>query len=68
MSQRTFRLDPRWDYIVKEIQIKKGRLYVSNRTVKDRELVDLMERRRENILCVQKVRWKSNKARKRGEG
>ena len=32
-------------------------------TGKERELVDMMERRKFDIICVQETRWKGNKAR-----
>ena len=41
---------------------------VGTMTGKGRELVDLMERRKIGVLCVQETRWKGNKARELGEG
>ncbi|KAK3516356.1 hypothetical protein QTP70_009412 [Hemibagrus guttatus] len=37
-------------------------------TGKGRELADMMERRKVDILCVQETRWKGNKARSIGAG
>ncbi|MCJ8733950.1 hypothetical protein PDJAM_G00229570 [Pangasius djambal] len=37
-------------------------------TGKDRELADMMERRKVDILCVQETRWKGRKARTIGAG
>ena len=37
-------------------------------TGKARELVDMMQRRKMDILCVEEGRWYSNKARSLGAG
>lgn len=37
-------------------------------TGRGREVADLMERRKINVLCVQETRWKGNKARELGGG
>ncbi|KAF3702385.1 hypothetical protein EXN66_Car018073 [Channa argus] len=37
-------------------------------TEKDRELIDMMQRRKVDILCVQETRWKGSKARSLGAG
>jgi len=50
----------------KTIQI--GTLNVGTMTGKAMETVDLMTRRRLNILCVQETRWKGKKARELGNG
>ena len=49
-------------------KIKIGTLNVGTMTGKGREIVDLMERRKLEILCVQETRWKGNKARELGGG
>ncbi|KAK3510676.1 hypothetical protein QTP70_013013 [Hemibagrus guttatus] len=41
---------------------------VSKYKRKGRELADMMERRKVDILCVQETRWKGSKARSIGEG
>ena len=45
-----------------------GTLNVGSLTDRSRELADLMERRKVNILCVQETRWKGNKSKEVGEG
>ncbi|KAI5715325.1 hypothetical protein M8J77_014185 [Diaphorina citri] len=52
----------------KLVQTRIGTLNVGSMTGKGRELVDMMERRRVQILCVQETRWKGNKAKELGEG
>ena len=37
-------------------------------TRKGRELADIMQRRKVDVLCVQETRWKGNKARDIGSG
>lgn len=37
-------------------------------TGRGREIADMMQRRRVNILCVQETRWRGNKSREIGEG
>ena len=43
-------------------------LNIGSMTGRGREVADLRERRKNNILCVQDTRWKSNKARELGGG
>ncbi|KAK3537270.1 hypothetical protein QTP70_007006 [Hemibagrus guttatus] len=43
-------------------------LNVGTMTGKDRELADMMERRKVDILCVQETRWKGSKAHSIGAG
>ena len=43
-------------------------LNVGTMTGRGREVVDVMERRRIDVLCVQETRWKGQKARELGEG
>ena len=51
-----------------KIELKVGSLNVGTMTGKSREIVDLMERRNMDVLCVQETRWKGAKARCMGEG
>ena len=37
-------------------------------TGKGRELVDVVERRKIMVLCIQEMKWKGESARKLGEG
>ncbi|KAK3552554.1 hypothetical protein QTP86_014821, partial [Hemibagrus guttatus] len=46
----------------------KGRFTISRDDRKGRELADMMERRKVDILCVQETRWKGSKARSIGAG
>lgn len=48
--------------------LRVGTLNVGTITGKARELVDMMQRRKVDILCVQDIRWKSSKARSSGAG
>ena len=48
--------------------LKIGFLTLGAMTGKGRELADMMERRKFDILCVQETRWKRNKARDIGGG
>ena len=43
-------------------------LNVGSMTGRSMELVDMMERRGINILCMQEIRWKGEKAREIGNG
>ena len=52
----------------KKIKLMVATLNVGTMTGKGREVADLMERRRVDILCVQKTRWKREKARCIGGG
>ena len=45
-----------------------GTLNVGSMTGKGREIVDLMERRQVDILCVQETKWKGSKAKDLGAG
>lgn len=51
-----------------DINVRLGTLNVGSMTGKGRELVDLMVRRRVNILCVQETRWMGDKAKVLAEG
>ncbi|KAK3562710.1 hypothetical protein QTP86_005674 [Hemibagrus guttatus] len=48
-------------------QVKEG-LHMDVITGKGRELADMMERKKVDILCVQETRWKGSKARSIGAG
>ena len=45
-----------------------GTLNVGSMTGKGREIVDMMERRQVDILCVQETKWKGSKAKDLGAG
>ena len=49
-------------------RLRIGTLNVGTMTGRGRELVDLMKRRRVDVLCVQETRWSGNKAKELGEG
>lgn len=48
---------------VKVVALRVGTLNVGTMTGKSKEIVDLMERSKINVLCVQETRWRSDKAR-----
>ena len=48
--------------------IRVGTLNLGTMTGKRRELVDMMERRNVDILCLQETKWKGSKARNIGGG
>ncbi|KAK3525604.1 hypothetical protein QTP70_000427 [Hemibagrus guttatus] len=52
----------------KSVVLRIGTLNVGTMTGKGRELADMMERRKVDILCVQETRWKGSKARSIGAG
>ncbi|KAK3512293.1 hypothetical protein QTP70_003282 [Hemibagrus guttatus] len=52
----------------KSVGLRIGTLNVETMTGKGRELADVMERRKVDILCVQETRWKGSKARSIGAG
>ncbi|KAK3548401.1 hypothetical protein QTP70_012644 [Hemibagrus guttatus] len=52
----------------KSVGLRIGTLNVVTMTRKGRELADMMERRKVDILCVQETRWKGSKARSIGAG
>ncbi|KAK3507722.1 hypothetical protein QTP70_034827, partial [Hemibagrus guttatus] len=52
----------------KSVGLRIGTLNVGTMTGKGRELADVMERRKVDILCVQESRWKGSKARSIGAG
>ena len=54
--------------LVKEWKIRTGTWNVGTLTGRLREIVDVMERRRIDFLCVQETRWKGNGAREIGNG
>ena len=53
---------------VKKIVLRLGTLNVGTMTGKGRELADMMERRKVDILFVQETKWKGSKARNLGGG
>ncbi|KAK3516824.1 hypothetical protein QTP70_023703 [Hemibagrus guttatus] len=52
----------------KSVGLRIGTLNVGTMTGKGRELADMMERRKVDILCVPETRWKGSKARSMGAG
>ncbi|KAK3516279.1 hypothetical protein QTP70_008640 [Hemibagrus guttatus] len=52
----------------KSVGLRIGTMNVGTMTGKGRELADMMERRKVDILCVQETRWKGSKARSIGAG
>ncbi|KAK3566673.1 hypothetical protein QTP86_002953 [Hemibagrus guttatus] len=52
----------------KSVGLTIGTLNVGTMTGKGRELADVMERRKVDILCVQETRWKGSEARSIGAG
>ncbi|KAK3537905.1 hypothetical protein QTP70_024567 [Hemibagrus guttatus] len=52
----------------KSVGLRIGTLNVGTMTGKGRELADMMERIKVDILCVQETRWKGSKARSIGAG
>ncbi|KAK3539591.1 hypothetical protein QTP70_010258 [Hemibagrus guttatus] len=50
------------------VGLRIGTLNVGTMTGKGRELADMMERRKVDILCVQETRWKGSKTRSIGAG
>ena len=49
-------------------RIRIGSWNVGSMTGKSMEIVDVMKRRRIDVLCVQETKWKGNRAREIGEG
>lgn len=52
----------------RRVRLLVGTLNVGTMTGKGRELVDVMQRRKVDVLCVQETRWKGSKARNLGAG
>ncbi|KAK3562906.1 hypothetical protein QTP86_011138 [Hemibagrus guttatus] len=52
----------------KSVGLRIGTLNVGTMSGKGRELADVIERRKVDILCVQETRWKGSKARSIGAG
>ena len=48
--------------------VRIGTLNVGTMTGKATELVDMMQRRKVDIVCVQETRWKGSRARSLGAG
>ena len=55
-------------YKTREVTLRIGTLNVGTMNGKGREIVDMMERRRIDILCIQETRWKGSKSRQLGDG
>ena len=53
---------------VKSVEVRAVTLNVGSMTGKGRELVDMMQRRKMDILCMQETKWKGSKARGIGDG
>lgn len=52
----------------KRVELRVRTLNVETVRGKARELLEMMQRRKVDILCVQETRWKGSKARSLGEG
>ena len=52
----------------RSVEVRVGTLNVGTMTGKGRELADMMERRKVDILCVQETKWMGSKARSIGGG
>ncbi|KAI5095129.1 putative helicase mov-10-B.2 [Silurus meridionalis] len=52
----------------RRVEDRVGTLNVGTMTVKGRELADMMERRKVDMLCVQETKWKGSKAMNIGGG
>ncbi|KAK3549338.1 hypothetical protein QTP70_034563, partial [Hemibagrus guttatus] len=52
----------------KSVGLRIGTLNVGTKTGNGRELADMMERRKVDVLCVQETRWKGSKAHSIGAG
>ena len=52
----------------KSVEVRAATLNVASMTGKGRELIDMMERRKVDILCVQETKWKGSKAKSIGDG
>ena len=58
-----------WARLKKKIQaIRIGTLNVGSTTGCNREVADVMDRRKVDILCVQETRWRGNKVKDIGSG
>ena len=47
--------------------VKIGTLNVGSMTGRGHELVDLMERRKVKIMCLQETKWKGSKSKRAGK-
>ncbi|KAI5615411.1 hypothetical protein C0J50_10766 [Silurus asotus] len=52
----------------RRVEVRFGTLNVGTMTGKGREIADMMERRKVDMLCVQETKWKGSKARNIGGG
>ena len=49
-------------------QLRVGNWNVGSMTGKGREIVDIMQRRKIDIMCVQETKWKGDRSKELGEG
>ncbi|KAI5735913.1 hypothetical protein M8J77_024198 [Diaphorina citri] len=52
----------------KKKKVRVGTLNLGTMNGKGREIVDMMQKRRVDVLCIQETRWKGNKAKQLEEG
>ncbi|KAI5621014.1 separin isoform X1 [Silurus asotus] len=54
--------------ILRALEVRVGTLNVGTMTGKGREVADMMEKRKVDMLCVQETKWKGSKSRNIGGG
>ena len=54
--------------LTKLVRVRVGTLNMGTMTGRGGELADMMERRKVGVLCVQKTRWKGDRAKELGGG
>lgn len=54
--------------LVREVSLRIASWNIGTMTGRGRELVDVLERRRINIACLQETKWKGQRAREIGAG
>ncbi|XP_067138146.1 uncharacterized protein [Centruroides vittatus] len=54
--------------LLEERVLRVGTLNVGSMTGRGMEVVDMMQRKRIDILCVQETRWRGDKAKELGDG
>ena len=64
----TARVYPGSDNHIVSYPVRIGTWNIGSLTGKSRELVDVMQRRNLNVLCIQELRWAGQSARELGEG
>jgi hypothetical protein len=67
-EQGTARAYPVSDDHAKTTRIKFATWNVGSLTGKSREIVDVMQRRKINVMCIQEVKWTGQSAREIGDG